>query len=102
MLTETDIQKALHAQRVVALSVPNPHGPLGLEQLAAAVGQIPDSPVEHSGAGRIRCPISLTVQAWEKLEELARTTGQKRARSLTAAEVAAAIIEQFVATSRAG
>ena len=36
MLTETDIQQALHARRVVPLAVPNPHGPLGLEQVAAA------------------------------------------------------------------
>jgi hypothetical protein len=31
------IRRALHASRVVSLEVANPHGPLGLEQLAAAV-----------------------------------------------------------------
>src|SRR5262245_56808751 len=102
MLSETDIQKALHANRVVPVSVPNPHGPLGLEQLAAAVAQIPDSPIEISGAGRIRRPISFTVQTWEKLEELAQTSGEKNARPVTASEVASAIIEQFVSTARAG
>jgi hypothetical protein len=40
MLTEKDIQEALHAHRVVPLSVANPHGPLGLEQVAAAVAAL--------------------------------------------------------------
>jgi hypothetical protein len=37
MLREEAIRRALHAGRVVPLKVANPHGPLGLEQLAAAV-----------------------------------------------------------------
>lgn len=37
MLNEAEIQQALHAARVVPLDVGNPHGPLGLEQLAGAV-----------------------------------------------------------------
>ena len=45
MLTEQEYQEALHASRVVPLSVPNPHGPLGLDHLAAAVAQIAGSPL---------------------------------------------------------
>ena len=37
MLTEEQIRQSLHARRVIPLGVANPHGPFGLEQLAAAV-----------------------------------------------------------------
>jgi hypothetical protein len=101
MLTEKEIQQALHADRVVPLSATNPHGPLGLEQLAAEVARIADSPVRLPESAHIRRPISLRAQTWEKLERLAHTTAQKGARPVTASEVAAAIIEQFVESSAA-
>src|SRR5689334_485889 len=97
MLTENEIQQTLHAHRVVPLSVPNPHGPLGLEQVAAAVAAVAgSSPAENA---RIRRPIAVSVQTWEKLERLAQTTAQTNARPVTASEVATAILEQFVATT---
>jgi hypothetical protein len=99
MLTEKDIQEALHARRVVPLSVSNPHGPLGLEQVAAAVAALADSPVPRAEKARIRRSISLSVQTWEKLERLAQTTTQDSARPVSASDVATAIIEQFVATT---
>jgi hypothetical protein len=34
-LSQEEIQRALHASRVIPLGVSNPHGPLGLDQLAA-------------------------------------------------------------------
>ena len=40
MLSQDQIQRALHASRVVPLSVAKPHGPLGLEQLAAVVSHL--------------------------------------------------------------
>src|SRR4051812_9198079 len=36
-LTEEQIRDVLHASCVIPVGVPNPHGPLGLEQLADAV-----------------------------------------------------------------
>ena len=57
MLSEKDIQQALHAHRVVALPALQPHGPLGLEQLAAAVARLADSPVILPETVRIRRPI---------------------------------------------
>jgi hypothetical protein len=63
MLTEKDIQQALHARRVVPLSVTNPHGPLGLEELAAVVAWLADSPTAGLETGGIRRPISLSVEA---------------------------------------
>jgi hypothetical protein len=102
MLPEEDIQHALHARRVVPLSVTNPHGPLGLEQLTAAVARIADSPVTLPENARICRPISLSVQTWEKLEQLAQTTAQTSSRPETASEVATAIIEQFASRDRLG
>jgi hypothetical protein len=99
MLTEQEIKQALHARRVVPLSVPNPHGPLGLEQLAAAVARIADSPVPLPDDGRVRRPIALSVQTWQKLQQLAETTAQANASPVNASDVATAIIEQFVATT---
>jgi hypothetical protein len=102
MLTDEQIQQALHARRVVPLSVPNPHGPLGLEQVAAAVAAIAHAPFPRPENARIRRPISLSVQTWETLERLAQTTAQTSARPVTASDVATAILEQFVASTNAG
>jgi hypothetical protein len=95
MLSEEHIRQALHASRVVPLAVVNPHGPLGLEQLAAAVSRI--NPALGSGDPRVRRPIALDHATWEKLEQLAETAAQTTSQHVTASQVAAAIIEQFVA-----
>lgn len=100
MLTEKEIQQALHAGRVVPLSVANPHGPLGLEQLAAAVARIAGSPVTLPEEGQHTRPISLSVQTWEKIEQLAKATAQGASHPLSASEVVGAIVEQFVAQTR--
>ena len=57
MLSEEEIRQALHASRVVPLAVPKPHGPLGLEQLAAAVARINPAlgPNDHVCAARSPC-----------------------------------------------
>src|SRR5262245_60460952 len=98
MLTEQEIQQALHASRVVPLSVPNLHGPLGLEHLAVAVAQITDSPLASEETGRVRRPLALSVDAWNKLDQLAATTTKASSRPVTASEVAAAILEQVLLT----
>ena len=95
MLSEEHIRQALHASRVVPLAVAKPHGPLGLEQLAAAVSRI--NPALGSGDLRVRRPIALDHATWEKLEQLAETAAQTASQHVTASQVAAAIIEQFVA-----
>jgi hypothetical protein len=91
MLSQQEIQKALRARRVVPLEVPSPHGPLGLEHLAAAVARIADTDREE-------LVIPLRRQTREKLEQLAQAEGQVTAVPITAAELAAAVIEQFVAS----
>ena len=66
MLSEAQIRQALRASRVVPLAVANPHGPLGLEQLAAVVSRV--NPALESGDPRVRRPIALDHATWEKLE----------------------------------
>jgi hypothetical protein len=92
VLTEEEIRRTLHADSPIPLGVANPHGPLGLEQLAAAVAA-------HRRAappGRVRRPIELPVQTWERLHELAAATSKAGTSPITAGELAATIIEQYV------
>jgi hypothetical protein len=95
MFSEEQIRQALHASRVVPLAVATPHDPLGLEQLAAAVSRI--NPALGPGDTRVRRPIALDQATWEKLARLAETAAQTTSQRITASQVAAAIIEQFVA-----
>ena len=95
MLSEKQIQQALHASRVVPLAVAKPHGPLGLEQLAVAVARI--NPALGSGALGVCRPIALDHTTWEKLAQLANAATQTTSQRVTVSQVAATIIEQFVA-----
>ena len=74
MLPEEEIRRALWAGRVVKLEVPNPHGRLGLEQLAAAVARV----------GGRRKALSIPLRGRRaKLEQLARgcsTPGERLRR----------------------
>jgi hypothetical protein len=90
MLTEQQIQQALRARRAVPLCVANPHGPLGLEQLAIAVARVAAPDCEELA-------IPLRRETRQKLEQLAWAEGEATARPITAAELAAAVVEQFVA-----
>ncbi len=96
MLTEEAIRRALHASRVVPLAVANPHGPLGLEQLAAAVATHREAAHAQPQPERVRRPIELPVQTWEKLHALAAATSRAGTSPVSAGELAAAIIEQYV------
>lgn len=91
MLSQQEIQQALRASRVVPLGVSNPHGPLGLEQLAAEVSRL-------SRADREELVIPLRRETREKLEQLAQAEGRTSAGPITAADLAAAVVERFVAS----
>jgi len=68
MLGRDEIQSALGARRAIPVDVPNPHGPLGLEQLAAVVQQgVHQRPPETN---QIQPSISLPLETWEKLDGL--------------------------------
>ena len=99
MLTEDEIRRALHASRIVPLAVENPHGPLGLERLAAAVARrTTDAPSQPSEA-RVRRAIDLPVDTWEKLDQLAAKSSQTTSNTVRPSEIAATIIEQFLAST---
>jgi hypothetical protein len=83
MLTEREILDALHASRVVPVSVPNPHGPLGLEHLAEAVTRATMAGTESHGIQRT---LTLPLATWEKLDGLARTATQAGSRRLSASD----------------
>lgn len=93
MLSEEQIQQALHADAVLPLGVANPHGPLGLEQLAEAVSRLSQP---QAGMSRVQRPIALPLATWQKLDELARNASHARPHPVTASDVAAAILEQTV------
>ena len=93
MLSEEQIKQSLHAHRVLPVGVANPHGPLGLEQLAEAVSRLSGSP---TAASRVERPIALPVETWEKLDHLARRASQTQPHPLTASDMAAAILEQAI------
>jgi hypothetical protein len=95
-LTEEEIRHALHADRVVPLAVANPHGPLGLEQLAAAVAALRDAGQSTPHQDRMRRPIELPLQTWEKLHTLAAAASKAGNEPISTGELAAAIIERFV------
>jgi hypothetical protein len=78
MLGEEEIRRALHAGRVVPLAVANPQGPLGLEQLAAAVAAQREDTQGRPSTDRERRPIALPVRTWEKLHALAAKTSARR------------------------
>jgi hypothetical protein len=63
MLSEEEIRQAVHASRVVPLAVAKPHGPLGLEQLAAAVARV--NPALGSDSPPVRRPIALDHEMWK-------------------------------------
>src|SRR5579862_6982744 len=95
MLTQEQIQQALHARRVVPLAVPNPHGPLGLEQLAEAVARLQQSSPADT-VDREERPLLLRHDTWGKLEELARKASPSASPPLTATDLAAAILEDAI------
>lgn len=96
MLSREDIQAALRASRVVPIGVKNPHGPLGLEQLAAAVEQLNDR--SSRKVSQIQRSISLPVETWQKLDELARQLTQRSSKHVTASDVATSLVVQGIDT----
>ncbi len=99
MLTEDEIRRALHASRVVPLEVENPHGPLGLVQLAAAVARRTADAQSQPPEARVRRAIDLPVETWEKLDELAAKSSQATSSLVRPSEIAATIIEQFLTST---
>jgi hypothetical protein len=96
MLSEDAIREALHASRVMPLDVANPHGPLGLEHLAVVVAARREAAQPDAHPARVRRPIELPVQIWEKLHALAAATSRAGTPPVTTGELAAAILEKYL------
>jgi hypothetical protein len=94
MLSPEEIQRALHASRVVPVSHVNPHGPLGLEHLAAIVARIQKA---ESLAVGVQRPLTLPREVWDKLDQLARAATAAGAPPVSPSAIAAALIEESVA-----
>jgi hypothetical protein len=82
MLSEEQVRQALHASRVVPLAVAKPCGPLGLEQLAAAVSRI--NTALGPGDTRVCRPIAPDQATREKSDRLAETAAQTTSQRVTA------------------
>lgn len=89
MLDEAGIGRLLHASKIIDLDVGNPHGPLGLEQLAGVVARARG----EGQSQRVERPISLSVEAWTKLNDLARAHALRADKPTSASEVAAVLLE---------
>ena len=96
MLSEQEIQQALHASRVVPIPTLNPDGPTGLEHLALVVAEIQAG--DHKGAKIVR-PLEVPLEVWMKLEQLAEAATKTAARPVSVSEVAVAILQNYVATN---
>jgi hypothetical protein len=92
MLSEHDAIQTLKASRVIPLATSNPHGPLGLEQLAAEVAEVRGEP---------RFPtvvVPLSPETWDKLQRLAESERQSQADPITTAGLVRAIVERYLAS----
>jgi hypothetical protein len=98
MLREEEIRQALHAARVVDLHHLPMQGPVEMQHLAAVVAGITQGTAAEQPQTSLS--ISLPAPAVHKLEELARMEGQRRSQSLTAADIASAIVERFLETGK--
>lgn len=97
MLSPEEIQRALHASQVVPVPHVNPHGPLGLEHLAAVVARIQTTDRRPAVATGVQRPLTLPREVWDKLDQLARAATAVGAHPVSPSEIAAALIEESVA-----
>jgi hypothetical protein len=100
MLREEDIRRALRASRVLPVEVRNPHGPLGLEQLAEAVARRTAAAHARPAEARVRRPIDLPAETWQKLDRLAEETSKATSSPVRPSELAASIIEDYLTSTK--
>ena len=97
MLSEQEIKQALRASRVAPMSIANPHGPFGWEQLAHTVAR---SFEQDTGAKKVVQSLEMPAETWQKLAQLADETARCMARPVSVSGVAAAILQRYVAETR--
>jgi hypothetical protein len=99
MLRPDEIERALHASRVVDMNTAAFHGPLGLEHLASLVEDLQARPPSMTNGAREALTIELRSETRKKLEQLANAQRNAPAGKFSAAELAAAIVERFVTSA---
>lgn len=98
MLSEQEIKQALRADRVLPVTVANPHGPFGLEQLARAVADFSNRKGSHEKS--LVRSLEVPDETWQKLERLANEATRNSTRTVSVSEVAAAILQHYVGGDR--
>jgi len=96
MLTSDDIKQTLKASRVVDLNLSAIHGPLGLEHLSAVVEDLRSRPAATTTSGGDSLTIELRPETRQRLESLVTSQNELSKKKVSAAELAAAIIERVV------
>lgn len=91
MLSENEIQEALNASRVVPLTTRNPHGPLGLNQIAAEVGGVRG----ENPAASVTIP--LRPDLWAKLQRLVEAERATGLSAKTPTDFVRGIVEGYLA-----
>jgi hypothetical protein len=72
--------------------VSNPHGPLGLEHLAACLQGI--VPAAQEDGTHVRRPITLPLETWQKLIAMAHELEERESRPVAPSDLAAALVVQ--------
>ena len=93
MLSEQQIKHALRASRVMPMVVPNPHGPFGWEQLARTIARHLNSDSDEKKVVQV---LELSAATWEKLQKLADEATRNTAHPVSASNLAAAILQEYV------
>jgi hypothetical protein len=94
MLSEQEIKQALRASRVVPMSVPNPHGPIGWQHLAHSMARFLQ---DDARTTKVAHTLEMPAETWQKLEQLADEASKVEARPVSASDVATAILRHYVA-----
>lgn len=97
MLSEQEIKQALRASRVTPMPIANPHGPFGWEQLAHSLASYLGN---NGSASKVVKSLEIPAETWQKLEQLADDAARTEARPVSVSEVAAAILQHYVADRR--
>ncbi|MBI1833053.1 MAG: hypothetical protein HYR84_16555 [Planctomycetes bacterium] len=93
MLSEQEVKQALHANRVIPIDVPNPHGPLGWQHLGHTLARFL---TPNDSGTKVVKSLEIPAETWNKLEQLAAEAARSEARPVSASDLAAAILQHYV------
>lgn len=94
MASREEIQRALPANRVVPLPVSNPHGPFGMDRLAETIDRFVAR--QTVKGEKIERSISLSIEVWEKLDNIARELTRQTSKLIRPSDVALSLVMQGI------